>query len=110
MEARRHQREAPARVGVGDDEDRLALAEGLARRDAGRAVGQDRGGTLRHRVLDEAAAVQLAAGQGGEEIAGLHLPRIRGDAENFRAEARREHGSVVARPGRLGKRAIHQVS
>ena len=82
-------------IGAGDSSDRLGLRGVKARggqgeraagillgddrhRCVGRFIGQDRGGALGDSVVDEAAAIGFAAGQGGEQEARLDGARIRG--------------------------------
>ncbi len=86
VEARRHQREAAARVGVGDHPHRRRA--GLQRGEGGGVGDQHGGSALGHGLVDEAGAVGAAAGKGREEKAGLNRARIRGEAGDLRIAAR----------------------
>ena len=67
-EARRQQGEAAARIFLGDQRDGRLPAVGRQR---GARRREDGGGAAVERVGDEAAPVEAAAGQGGEQITGF---------------------------------------
>ena len=61
-------------------------------------------GTSRYRIGDEGAAIDAAAGQRREQIAGRHAAAVGGDAGNFQATRIRQeaewHGREPARESR----------
>ncbi len=67
-EGRRHQRHAPPRIGIAQNDD-----AGIERRQGRVGRRQDGDGAALHRVGDEGRAVLLGAGKGREEIAGPDL-------------------------------------
>ncbi len=100
VEARCHARETASRVGIEDDAHwRRALRQ---RGDARGVVGEHGDGAARHRVVDEAAAVDAAAGQRREQEAGPNVARIGGQAADVGIARRRE--------GERALSAVHEVS
>ncbi len=100
VEARRHEREAAARIGVLDHPHRR-MPRG--QRGEGGGIGDQHGGrAFCHGLVDEAAAVGARAGQGGEEKARLDRTRIRGEAGDFRISA-----PIGADEGAV---AVHELS
>ena len=96
-ESRRHQRDAPARIVVAQHDDAL-----VERRQDGVGRGEDRRGAALHGVADEARAVGLGAGEGGEQETGLDLAGVERQAGHLRDRA------AAARPmSSLSRNATH---
>ena len=95
-----------AAIGPGGGAARLVLQQ-RTRRHAGRPDGalrcQHRRGAARHRIGDEGAAVDPAAGQRGEQVAGRDRAAVGGDAGDLQASApARKRNADDRRPGAPG--------
>jgi hypothetical protein len=81
VEARRQQCQPAVRVFIGHDGDPVALL--LRERKRSHLVGQNCGRAARYGGGSKAAPVLPRAGQGGEQKAGLHGPRIGSKAKDL---------------------------
>ena len=72
-QARGDQRKKPPWVGIGDHRDRHVGTRHAFGNEDGRSAA-------RERVRDEAGAIGVDAGKGSEQIAGLDLPAVGGQA------------------------------
>ena len=77
---RRHQRERPARIGIHHHR----------HRQIDRPVGEHGAGAALQRIVEKTPPVGAPAGEGGEQITGLHHARIRRQTKNIGVPRRRD--------------------